>query len=121
MISIVPDGMLVDKMDSDGEGPSCPEATRDPEVNDVNKMYAQDTANYHDTTEDGGFILTDHCGNCGAYNQTDDVLECIGDDSGDLGHCQVFKFVCSTENVCDEWVAGGPISANVEGSERDIL
>jgi len=121
MISIVPDGILVDKLDSGGDGPSCPEATRDPDVNDVNLMYATDTANYHDTSENNAFVLTEYCGNCAAYNQTDNVLDCIGDDSGELGLCQIFKFVCRAEYVCDEWAAGGPIRADVEGSERDIL
>ena len=40
MISIMPDGIPVDKMDEDDNGSSCPIATQDEEVNDVNKMYA---------------------------------------------------------------------------------
>tara|TARA_R110000803_G_scaffold55801_1_gene112837 strand:- start:45 stop:422 length:378 start_codon:yes stop_codon:yes gene_type:complete len=121
MISIMPDGIPVDKMDEDDNGSSCPIATRDEEVNDVNKMYAQDKANYHDATEDGGFKLSECCGNCSAYNQTEDMMDCIGDESGDSGYCQIYKFVCSSDYVCNEWVKGGPITGDAEGSERDIL
>ena len=121
MISIMPDGIPVDKMDGDDNGSSCPIATHDEEVNDVNKMYAQDEANYHDATEYGGFNLSECCGNCGAYNQTEDMMECIGDESEGSGYCQIYKFVCSSDHVCDEWIKGGPITGLVEGSERDIL
>lgn len=120
-ISILPDGIPVDKMGEDDNGSSCPIATQDPEVNDVNKMYAEDEANYHDATEDGGFKLSEVCGNCGAYNQSEDMLECIGDESGSLGYCQIYKFVCEAEYVCNEWVKGGPITGMPEGAERDIL
>ena len=120
-ISILPDGIPVDKMEEDDNGSSCPIATQDPEVNDVNKMYAEDEANYHDATEDGGFKLSEVCGNCGAYNQSEDVLECIGDESGSLGYCQTYKFVCEAEYVCNEWVKGGPITGMPEGADRDIL
>ncbi len=121
-ISILPDGIPVDKMQGgDDDGPSCPVATQDIEVNDVNKMYAVDEANYRDPADDGGFMLTEICGNCGAYNQTEDMMECIGDESGDTGYCQIYKFMCSADHTCEDWVSGGPITANAEGSERDIL
>ena len=110
MISIMPDGIPVDKMEK-----------QDAEVNEVNKMQAIDEANYRDPADDGGFKLTDICGNCGAYNQTEDMLKCIGDDSGDLGYCQIYKFMCRADHTCDDWVTGGPITADAEGSERDIL
>jgi len=121
-ISILPDGIPVDKMQGgDDDGPSCPVATQDIEVNDVNKMYAVDEASYRDPADDGGFKLTEICGNCGAYNQTEDMMECIGDESGDTGYCQIYKFMCSADHTCEDWVSGGPITANAEGSERDIL
>ena len=121
MISIMPDGIPVDKMEKGDDGSSCPVATQDAEVNEVNKMQAIDEANYRDPADDGGFKLTDICGNCGAYNQTEDMLKCIGDDSGDLGYCQIYKFMCRADHTCDDWVTGGPITADAEGSERDIL
>lgn len=120
MISIIPDGIPVDKM-QDGGGPSCPIATKDAEANMEAKEVAVEEANYRDPSMDGGFKLTEVCGNCGAYNQTEDMLECIGDDSGDLGYCQMYKFMCSSDHVCNDWVKGGPIKSIAEGSERDIL
>jgi hypothetical protein len=118
MISIMPEGIPVDKMDGGDDGSSCPIATHDEEVNDVNKMYAQDEADYRDVEDDSG---SDRCGNCGAFNQTEDMLDCIGDESGGSGYCQIYKFVCSADYVCDEWIKGGPITGPAEGSERDIL
>jgi hypothetical protein len=114
-------GIPVDKMSSDGDGPSCPIATQDAEANEEAKELAIEEANYRDPSNDGGFKLTEVCGNCGAYNQTDDMLECIGDESGDLGYCQMYKFMCSADHTCDDWVKGGPIKSMAEGSERDIL
>ena len=124
MISIMPEGIPVDKMDEDDNGSSCPVATHDEEVNDVNKMYAQDEADYRDVGQDKRRpwrSRNDRCGNCGAYNQTEDMMDCIGDESGGSGYCQIYKFVCSTDYVCDEWIKGGPITGPAEGSERDIL
>ena len=121
MISIMPDGIPVDKMDGDNDGPSCQSATQDEEINDENRMSAEEQASYRDPSSDGGFKLTEVCGNCGAYNQTEDMLDCIGDDSGDLGYCQIYKFMCQSSNTCDDWVKGGPIKSVAQSSERDIL
>ena len=120
-ISIMGDGIPVDKMSSDGDGPSCPLATQDADENERCKMAAVEEANYRDPSADGGFKLTEVCGNCGAYNQTEDMLACIGDDSGALGYCQIYKFMCSDDHTCNDWVKGGPIKSMAEGSERDIL
>jgi hypothetical protein len=121
-ISIISDGIPVDKMHgSDDDGPSCPIATKDAEANMEAKEVAVEEANYRDPSEDGGFKLTEICGNCGAYNQTEDMLDCIGDDSGDLGYCQLYKFMCAADHVCNDWVKGGPIKSAASGSERDIL
>ena len=73
-ISIMDGGIPVDKMSSDGDGPSCPIATQDAEANEEAKELAIEEANYRDPSSDGGFKLTEVCGNCGAYNQTDDML-----------------------------------------------
>jgi len=122
MISIMPDGIPVDKMDGDDNGSSCPIATQDEEVNDVNKMYAQDEAKLPRLLQRTvGSSSLKSAANCGAYNQTEDMMDCIGDESGDLGYCQIYKFMCSADYVCNEWVKGGPITAMAEGSERDIL
>ena len=118
MISIMPEGIPVDKMDGGDDGSSCPIATHDEEVNDVNKMYAHDEADYRDVE---GNSSSDRCGTCAAYNQTEDMLDCIDDESGSSGYCQIYKFVCSDDYVCDEWVKGGPITGDAAGSERDFL
>jgi hypothetical protein len=126
MISILPDGIPVDKMQGGGaDGPACPVPTQDAEVNDVNEMYAESEADYREADVDNK-----RCGTCGSYNQTEEILECIiskgseltcDSDDGSLGYCQTYKFVCTAENVCNDWVKGGPITGMAEGSERDIL
>ena len=55
------------------------------------------------------------------YNQTDDILECIGDESGNTGYCQMLKFVCMNENTCDEWAEGGPITSDLQEEYKDNL
>ena len=121
-ISSLPDGIPMDRMvDGDDDGPSCPIATQDADENETCKQTAIEEADYRDPSSDGGFKLTEVCGNCGAYNQTEEILECIGDESGDLGYCQVYKFMCNSDHTCNDWVKGGPIKSMAEGSERDIL
>jgi hypothetical protein len=111
----------VDKMSNDDDGRSCPLPTKDPNLNAENKKKAIKEANYRDPEDSGAFRLSDVCGNCAAYNQTEDVLECIGDESGDLGYCQLLKFVCSSDNTCDKWAAGGPITSEIEDDYNEIL
>lgn len=108
------------EMDDD-DGPSCPVATQDAEVNAENKEAAMEDANYRDPADDGAFRVSEVCGNCKAYDQTEDMLECIGDESGDLGYCQLFKFVCEASYTCDKWVEGGPITSEVQKDYKDIL
>jgi len=55
------------------------------------------------------------------YNQTEEMLECLGDESGNTGYCQLLKFACKSENTCDEWVEGGPITSESQETYRDIL
>ena len=111
----------VDKMEENEEGRSCPIPTQDPDLNARNKEEAMDTSGYRDPADSGAFNLTDVCGNCAAYNQTEDMLECIGDESGDLGYCQMLKFVCSSDHTCDKWVTGGPITSELDDDYNEIL
>lgn len=111
----------VDKMEENEEGRSCPIPTQDPDLNARNKEEAMDTSGYRDSADSGAFKLTDVCGNCAAYNQTEDMLECIGDESGDLGYCQMLKFVCSSDHTCDKWVTGGPITSELDDDYNEIL
>lgn len=106
----------VDMMSSDDDGRNCPLPTKDPDLNARNKKRAVDVADYRDA-----FGSAEICGNCAAYNQTEDVLECIGDESGDLGYCQLLKFVCSSDYTCDKWAAGGPITSEIEDDYNEIL
>ena len=116
MISILPDGIPVDKMQGgDDDDPRCPVATQDEEVSHINKVYAHDTANYEEAVSD------ESCGVCASYNQTPNVLECMGDDSGDIGYCQIYKFVCMSDYVCDSWSEGGPMTGNAQETYKDIM
>jgi len=117
-------GIPVDKMEENDEGESCPLATQDPNVNEENKTAAVEEADYRDPSEDGGFRYDEVCGNCGAYNQTEDMLDCIGvsDDDDSLGYCQIYKFVCLSEHTCNRWIKGGPIKTDLQDQYRgDIL
>tara|TARA_R110000744_G_scaffold209657_1_gene328600 strand:+ start:2203 stop:2577 length:375 start_codon:yes stop_codon:yes gene_type:complete len=111
----------VDKFEEDEQGNSCPVATRDADTNNANRESAVETAQYRDPSDSGGFGSTDVCGNCGAYNQTEDILDCIGTDSGEAGYCQLLKFVCSAEYVCDKWVEGGPITSDLDEDYGEFL
>lgn len=117
-ISILPDLVPVDQYDDDSR---CPLPTRDADLNAENKEQAVDAADYRDPADGGAFRVSDVCGNCKAYNQTEDTLDCIGDDSGDLGYCQIYKFVCESTYICDDWVEGGPITSESQQTYRDNL
>jgi hypothetical protein len=111
----------VDKYEEKEGGARCPLPTTDARVNAENKAAAVEAANYRDPAGDGGFSNDEVCGNCAAFNQTEDILDCIGDDSGDLGFCQLLKFVCSAEYVCDKWATGGPITSDIEDGYNENL
>ena len=69
------------------------------------------------------------CGNCAAFDQRKDTLDCIAQgigseqgaddptiDAGDLGYCRFLKFKCASRRTCDAWVTGGPLT---EGKHCD--
>ena len=122
VISLLPDGaMPVDSYEENEEGHSCPLPTQDPELNDENREKAIEEYNYRGPNEGSAFRLSEVCGNCSVYNQTDEILECIGDESGETGYCQLLKFVCKAENTCDEWQEGGPMTSELQEDYKDIL
>ncbi len=121
MISVLPDGMPVDKMESDDDGKSCPLPTQDDELNSANREIAVEEYGYREPNTSSAFRNDESCGTCGMYNQTEDIQDCIGDESGDTGYCQLLKFVCSSENTCNEWVEGGPITSDLQEEYKDIL
>jgi hypothetical protein len=75
------------------------------------------------------------CGNCAAFIQTPEMIECItggmeGEENGeegeseenedlemvvqdaaDLGYCELFHFKCAAARTCDAWLVGGPITS----------
>lgn len=66
------------------------------------------------------------CSNCSAFNQTQQILDCIDQGigaggsgaadawdtvkAGNLGYCEFWDFKCAGNRTCDAWVAGGPIT-----------
>ena len=116
VISIMSEGMPVDKMEETEEGMACPLPTQDPEANMENLDMAEYENNYTEAH------LTDQCcGTCSMYNQTEEMFGCIGDDTGEVGYCQSLKFMCSKEKVCDIWAEGGPITSDSQEEYKDIL
>ncbi len=64
------------------------------------------------------------CGNCAAFDISDDMQDCIAKgigsepgsdpmstiDAGTLGYCKFLKFKCAAKRTCTAWVEGGPIT-----------
>jgi len=126
VISLLPDGAIpVDEYEENDEGMACPLPTQDEDLNAENRQKAVDESNYREPNTGVAFRSDQVCGNCAAYNQTEDILECIGLDddveSPPLGYCQIFKFVCKSENTCDSWAEGGPITSEAQEKYKDIL
>ncbi len=120
-ISILPDLVPVDQYDDDDNGNKCPLPTQDEDLNAKNREMAIESADYRDPADGGAFRATEVCGNCKAYNQTEEILECIGDDSGEVGYCQIYKFLCSDDYVCDDWVEGGPMTSESQETYRENM
>lgn len=77
---------------------------------------------------------TARCGNCAAFIQTKQILDCITTGIGleddeprevqilemgqaeaiqaaaNLGYCQLFHFKCAGDRTCNSWLMGGPIT-----------
>lgn len=122
MISVLPDGAIpVDTMSNGDNGNSCPLPTQNAELNAENQEMAVDEANYREPNTSAAFRVDQVCGTCSAYNQTEEMLECIDDESGNTGYCQIWKFVSKSENVCDKWATGGPITSDKQADYKDIL
>jgi hypothetical protein len=119
---------------------NCPPATQNIELNLKNRQAAIDTAHYgplnpNEPNEDYWQAKADQfktsideaksalCANCGFFNQTKAVLECIAQgigegtaadpfdtiEAGDVGYCEAFDFKCAGARTCDAWLSGGPI------------
>ncbi len=110
-IKIVPDGLdpakeIMDGIPVDKMQDACPIATQDPQINDENRNIAIAEYKYGPASNPD-----ERCGNCSAFNISDYMKDCLGDDSGEIGYCQLLKFMCSAQNVCSSWAEGGPITA----------
>ena len=99
---------------------SCPTATQDETLNEANKEAAIQDHSYGPTD-----ISDKRCGNCGYFNMTKAMLDCIGDTEENVvseashGYCQLFHFSCLAKNVCDSWMKGGPIIDHIEEPQDD--
>lgn len=102
-----------------GHGPANPELS--------NGAFWNNKANEWQTSLSQAKSM--RCGNCSAFIQTPEMLECIRSgidketdsfaqdvvDSANLGFCELFDFKCAADRTCSAWLVGGPItSSNVE-------
>jgi len=98
----------------------CPIATQDPKVNDRNKAEAESKAKYAEAGDEEY-----SCGNCSRFIQTPEMIDCMVSgmpedmqeivDDDDIGYCARWDFRCSSDYVCDRWLAGGPVKGMTEG------
>jgi hypothetical protein len=120
----------------------CPPATQSIELNLKNRQKAIDDYHYGPlnpnepneeywaeladkwNTNDIESVKQNRCGNCAAFDITDEMLDCIARgigsepgsdpmatiDAGTLGYCKFLKFKCAAKRTCDAWVEGGPIT-----------
>ena len=119
----------------------CPAATQSIELNLKNRQKAIDEYGYGPldpnapneefwaakaeewNMSDPEQAKSARCGNCAAFDQKQDTLDCIARgiggeepddysviDAGNLGYCRFLKFKCAAKRTCDAWVEGGPIT-----------
>ena len=128
------------------EGATCPPATQDITLNLKNRGKAIEAANYgpeNPNLPNTGYwremakewdvspedAKMSRCGNCGAFNRDEGMLQCIakglgpeGDpwatiDAGDLGYCEIFDFKCAASRTCRAWIAKEEDGGEDEGQE----
>jgi hypothetical protein len=101
-----------------GYGPANP--------NEPNKVFWADRAKEWNTTPDEAKTM--RCGNCSAFIQTSEMMDCIRTgidaekdsyaedvvDSAGLGYCELFDFKCASSRTCSAWLVGGPITDDTE-------
>ena len=110
---------------------ACPVVTHDPELNEENKQNAIDQFSYG-TSPDTWEKKPEKCGICEYYNIKSEMMDCIEEGMGetfDVGYCTKLDFVCSAENTCNAYEAGGPMTdfddmgelEPIEGGSKDIF
>jgi hypothetical protein len=128
----------------------CPTATHDIDVNLKNRQKAIDDYHYGPANPDRAedywsksskifkvsvaTARTMLCGNCGAFDVSDSMRECIasgiqGDETGvdanasinlaDLGYCNFLHFKCAGTRSCKAWITGGPITEKDKNKSAD--
>jgi hypothetical protein len=140
--------MDMEEGDDMEEGSNCPMPTQDITLNLKNRAKAITSAAYGpqnpklpnrafwakkadtwDVTEKEA--KTSLCGNCAAFNVSDDIKECIAGGIGmdadpwgtirlaELGYCEIFDFKCAASRTCDAWVVGGPNTGEQDGKMEE--
>ena len=107
-----------------GYGPANPELP--------NEAFWNDKANEWQTEVRQAKSM--RCGNCAAFIQTPEMLECIkyGIDeeedyaedvmkAANLGFCELFDFKCAADRTCSAWLVGGPITTSKVEIDDDAL
>jgi len=128
----------------------CPRATHDIDVNLKNRQKAIDDYHYGPANPDRAenywiksskifkvsvaTARTMLCGNCGAFDVSDSMRECIangikGDEPSvdanasinlaDLGYCNFLHFKCAGTRSCKAWITGGPITEKDRNKSAD--
>jgi hypothetical protein len=110
-----------------GYGPANPESPED---------FWQIRAKEWATSEKNAQTMK--CGNCSAFIQTPEMMECIvkgiqGEESdnetyanevvgsAELGYCELFEFKCAADRTCSAWLVGGPISKAMTDKQKTML
>jgi len=133
---------------------TCPKVCSDIQLNLKNRDWAFKNVGYGpanpDSPEDFWQIRakewatspknaqTMHCGNCSAFIQTPEMIECIiggiqGEESdnetyanevvgsAELGYCELFEFKCAADRTCSAWLVGGPITKAMTDKQKTML
>jgi hypothetical protein len=138
----------MDQMMSDSDTSECPAPTQDITLNLKNRAKAITAAKYGpenpalpntpfwkrkadtwDVSIDDAKMSV--CGNCAAFNVSEDIKECIAQGIGneadpwgtielaDLGYCEIFDFKCAASRTCDAWVVGGPNTGEAKDEDME--
>ena len=110
-----------------GYGPANP--------NEDNDEFWQDRADEWQTDVDQARTM--RCGNCAAFIQTPEMIQCIVSgiepeeaeqdlteqviDAADLGYCELFHFKCAAARTCSAWLSGGPITRKMSDKQKDMI
>ena len=138
----------MDQMMSDSDTSECPAPTQDITLNLKNRAKAITAAKYGPENpnlpneafwrrkSDTWDVTVDEakqsrCGNCAAFNVSEDIKECIAQGIGneadpwgtielaDLGYCEIFDFKCAASRTCDAWVVGGPNTGEAKDEDME--